>query len=150
MKTKNKICLGGAACVTVGSATTGGALLVAEAAPAVSALRAPVTAIPRGRIVVAQHAGHEQPAKDEAGEGGETKSLANLPAELAFAVRIALLRGHLLVGDELVQQQQCNAALPHFLHPTEEIYGDLKDQLADYKVPAFYAALKALSDVFKP
>ena len=40
-----------------------------------------------------------------------------------FALRIALMRGHLLVGDELVKQQQWNAALPHFLHPSEEIYG---------------------------
>jgi hypothetical protein len=149
MKTKNKIWLGVGAFVIVGSGATGGALRAAQAAPAVGALGAPATAIPRDGIVVAQHAGHDQPPKNEAGEGGESKGLANLPPELAFAVRIALLRGHLLIGDELVKQQQWNAALPHFLHPTEEIYGDLKDQLADYQVPAFDAALKTLSDVVK-
>src|SRR5262249_36536106 len=85
----------------------------------------------------------------DAGEGGEAKDLSRLPPELAFAARIALLCGHLLVGDELVKQQQWNAALPHFLHPTEEIYGDIKAELAEYKVPPFDAALKALSDVAK-
>jgi hypothetical protein len=118
-------------------------------------LRAPATEtalvrIPSGRVVIAQHSGHDQAdPKKEAGEGNEGKGLANLPPELAFAVRVALLRGHLLVGDELVKQQQWNAALPHFLHPGEEIYGDIKDQLADYNVPPFDAALKMLSDVVK-
>ena len=88
-------------------------------------------------------------ASQDAGEGGESKGIANLPPELAFATRIALLRGHLLVGDELVKQQQWNAALPHFLHPTEEIYGDLKETLEEYKVPPFDGALKALADVVK-
>jgi len=97
------------------------------------------------RIFVAQDASHGL----DAGEGGETKDFAGLPPELAFAARIALLRGHLLIGDELVKQQQWNAALPHFLHPTEEIYGDIKDELAEHKVPPFDAALKALSDVVK-
>src|SRR5262249_27289415 len=98
-----------------------------------------------GRTVVAQPAAHGP----DAGEGGETKDFTGLPPELAFATRIALLRGHLLVGDELVKQQQWNAALPHFLHPTEEIYGDIKGELAEYKVSPFDAALKALSDVVK-
>jgi hypothetical protein len=94
-------------------------------------------------VVIAQHAGHD------AGEGGESQGLANLPPDLAFAARVTLLRGHLLVGDELVRQQQWNAALPHFLHPTEEIYGDIRDQLAGYRVPPFDGSLKALSDVVK-
>jgi hypothetical protein len=54
-----------------------------------------------------------------------------------------------LVGDELVRQQQWNAALPHFLHPTEEIYGDIKGELGEYGVPPFDAALKKLADVVK-
>jgi hypothetical protein len=97
------------------------------------------------RDVIAQH----QPQEREAGEAGESKGLARLPRALAFATRIALVRGHLLVGDELVRQQQWNAALPHFLHPSEELYGDLKEDLQEYKTPPFDRALKALSDVVK-
>jgi hypothetical protein len=150
MKTRRKIWFGVGAAVVVGAGTTGVVAPVAAQTTAVSAPRVlPTdTAIPLwrdGPMVVAQHAGHTP----DAGEGGEAKGLANLPPELAFAARIALLRGHLLVGDELVKQQQWNAALPHFLHPTEEIYGDIKDQLAEYKVPPFDAALKTLADVVK-
>jgi hypothetical protein len=96
-------------------------------------------------IMLAQHMDHPT----EGGEGGESQGIAKLPPDLAFGVRIALLRGHLLVGDELVRQQQWNAALPHFLHPTEEIYGDIKDRLAEFKAPPFDGALKALADVVK-
>jgi hypothetical protein len=83
----------------------------------------------------------------EGGEGGEGG--ANLPPDLRFGLRIAQMRGHLLVGDELVKKKQWNAALPHFLHPTEEIYAGIKDQLAEFKTPAFDTALGALADVVK-
>ena len=151
MKVKTKIWLGVGAFVLAGSgATTTSAIppLAAETSSGVSGLpaRSPdpaaSPAASRG-VVMAQHAGHD------AGEGGESQGLANLPPDLAFAARVTLLRGHLLVGDELVKQQQWNAALPHFLHPTEEIYGDIRDQLAEYRVPPFDAALKTLSDVVK-
>src|SRR5215475_11032764 len=147
MKTRRKIWFGVGAAVVVGAGTTGVAAPVAAQTTAVSAPRVlPTdTAIPLrpgGHVIVAQHAGHAQ----DAGEGGEAKGLANLPPELAFAARIALLRGHLLVGDELVKQQQWNAALPHFLHPGEEIYGDIRDQLADYKVPPVEALKTATGE----
>ena len=149
MKTNSKIWLGVGAFVVVGAGAAGAAGPLAARLPPDLPAGAPArAAIPHARsgsVVVAQHDSHNQ----DAGEGGETKDLANLPPELAFATRIALLRGHLLVGDELVKQQQWNAALPHFLHPTEEIYGDIKNQLADYKVPPFEASLKALANVVK-
>jgi hypothetical protein len=150
MKTKTKIWLGVGAFVLAGSGATTTAIpsFAAETSSGVRGLpaRSPDTATSpsasRG-MVMAQHAGHD------AGEGGESQGFANLPPDLAFAARVTLLRGHLLVGDELVRQQQWSAALPHFLHPTEEIYGDIKDQLAEYRVPPFDATLKTLSDVVK-
>ena len=151
MSRKRKVWLGVGAFVVVGAgATSGAGLLVADtptgiSGPGMTNDTAIASSRAVGATVVAQHAGHNA----DAGEGGESKGLADLPPDLAFAARIALLRGHLLVGDELVKQQQWNAALPHFLHPTEEIYGDIKDQLAGYKVPPFDASLKALSDVVK-
>src|SRR5499427_4518404 len=149
MKTRSKIWLGVGAIVDVGTgATSAPGLLAAQTAFGLGAQpdRATDAAISSaGRTVVAQHAGHGP----EAGEGGETKNFAGLPPELAFAARIALLHGHLLVGDELIKQQQWNAALPHFLHPTEEIYGDIRGELAGYNVPPFDGALKALAQVVK-
>jgi hypothetical protein len=98
-------------------------------------------------IVLAQAMKHGGEA-GEAGEGGE-KGAAKLPPDLAFAVHIGELRGHLLVGNQLIQQKQWKAALPHFLHPTEEIYGEIRDQLKDYGVPPFEAALKLLASTVK-
>jgi hypothetical protein len=149
MKTKRKIWVGVGAFVVAGAGAAGAAGPLAAPTPVLSTLPGmpTETAIPitAGRIVVAQHAAHGQ----DAGEGGESKGLADLPPDLGFAARVALLRGHLLVGDELARQQQWNAALPHFLHPGEEIYGDIKGQLARYRVPPFDGALKALADVVK-
>ena len=149
MKAKTKIWLGVGAFVLTGTGATGAVSpLATETVSGERGLSAlsPDAAMPPAAspgVVIAQHAGHD------AGEGGESQGLANLPPDLAFAVRVTLLRGHLLVGDELVRQQQWNAALPHFLHPTEEIYGDIRDQLAGYRVPPFDGSLKALSDVVK-
>jgi hypothetical protein len=149
MNATRKIWMGVGAFVIVGTgAIDASSALFASTPSDVSAKSslATSTAMPRlAAAAAAEHAGHD--AKE--GEGGEGKTIANLPPELAFGVRIALLRGHLLVGDELVKQRQWNAALPHFLHPTEEIYADIKDQLAELEVPPFEEALKTLSDVVK-
>ena len=88
----------------------------------------------------------------EGGEGGEeggAKGAAKLPPDLDFALRIAQMRGHLLVGDELVKQGQWAAALPHFLHPGEELYGPIRGRLKDYNTPQFATALKLLATTVK-
>jgi len=88
--------------------------------------------------------------KKQGGEGGEGGSqAANLPPDLDFALKIAQIRGHLLVGDELIKQGQWNAALPHFLHPTEELYGPIRGRLKDYNTPQFSTALKLLATIVK-
>lgn len=74
---------------------------------------------------------------------------AKLPAisapDLAFGRFIALIRAHLLTGDELAAQRQWAAAASHFGFPREEIYGVIRDQLRTYNTPAFDSALKALA-----
>jgi hypothetical protein len=64
--------------------------------------------------------------------------------DLAFGRFIALIRGHLLTGDELVNQRDWDAAVPHFSFPTEEIYGIIRDEVRTYRTPPFDGALKAL------
>jgi hypothetical protein len=83
------------------------------------------------------------------GEGGEGGRGAQLAPEPDFALRIAQMRGHLLVGDELVKESQWNAAYPHFRHPTEELYGGIRARLKEYNVPPFEAALRVLANVVK-
>jgi hypothetical protein len=89
---------------------------------------------------------HNMPAGGGAGEAGVP---ADLPPDFQFALTLALIRGHLLVGDELIKAGQWDAAMPHFLHPTEELYGGIKDKVADYNTPAFDSALLKLADAVK-
>jgi hypothetical protein len=80
----------------------------------------------------------------------QIKSEASEPAgNLAFARFIALIRGHLLAGDELVKKQRWNVAYPHFTFPIEEIYGVIRDELHEYRTPPFDGALKALARAVK-
>jgi hypothetical protein len=172
MKKSTKIWLGVGACVVAGALTQGGP---ADAAARVllnsSALTDPGTGTARAGsaagILLAQHhrpsgeggerargrskAVKAKPAREggEGDEAGAKAGQAQLAPELDFALKIAQIRGHLLVGDELVQEAQWNAAYPHFRHPTEELYGPIRGRLKDYKVPPFEAALKALANAVK-
>lgn len=93
----------------------------------------------------------------EGGEGGEGDEGgaarkdydAKLPPALRFYRDIELIRGHLLVGDELVREGRWADALPHFLHPSEEVYGKLRNDLKTYGVAPFDAALKSLAQTVK-
>lgn len=69
--------------------------------------------------------------------------------DIAFGRFIALIRAHLLTGDELVAQRQWEAAASHFGFPREEIYGVIRDQLRTYNAPPFDSGLKALARASK-
>lgn len=146
MKTRTKIWVGLGAFVVAG---TGGQ--VGPLADLQSGALAQETAHDHGAakasMILAQRAA-PQGRDGEGGEGGEAGS-KDLPPDLGFALRISQIRGHLLIGDELVKQGQWVAALPHFLHPTEEIYAGLRGRLKDYQVPPFDAALKLLATTVK-
>jgi hypothetical protein len=152
MKTSTKIWLGVGAFVVAGSGAVSGRAnpadhtgVLAERLPLdVRAPAAPQTETSTIGLAQAMKHGGEG-GEGEGGEGGA----ANLPPNIAFGLRIAQLRGHLLVGGQLVNEEQWNAALPHFLHPTEEIYASIRGQLKEYGVPPFAAALKVLADTVK-
>jgi hypothetical protein len=157
LKTK-KIWLGVGAFVVAGSgAAIGGHTVTVDRAAELRAIDEATCetsiAQPAYRVMAMSHQHAQTPAggdaAGEAGEGGEKGAAASLPPDQGFALKIALMRGHLLVGDELVQQGEWDAAFPHFLHPTEELYGDIKGDLKTYKTPPFDKALKALSNRVK-
>ncbi|KAA2236627.1 hypothetical protein [Salinarimonas soli] len=130
-------------------------------------LAAPTPGLPaaiaaEGGLVVAQaHGEHGAKAKappaeakgatasGEGGEGGEGASGAALPPELRLSRGIGLVRGHLLVGNELIEAGRWADALPHFLHPSEEVYGTIRGDLKAFDVPPFDVALKALAQTVK-
>ena len=58
---------------------------------------------------------------------------------------MGLIRGHLLVGDELVKAGLWVEALPHFHHPVEELYAWLSVRLRGQGARQFDGPLKALA-----
>lgn len=88
----------------------------------------------------------QAPAKPESETApAAPKAPASLAPDLAFGRFIALIRGHLLTGEELVKQRNWTAAHSHFMFPLEEIYGVIRADVRSYNTPPFDGALKALA-----
>jgi hypothetical protein len=152
VKSKTKIWLGVGAFMVAGASVTGGAIAegpaltrarTGETVSDLALTRALASSTDLSAATKHSHGG-------EGGEGGERGGkAAKLPPDLDFALKIAQIRGHLLVGDELVKEGQWAAGLPHFLHPSEELYGPIRGRLKTYNTPPFADALKALATTVK-
>lgn len=69
--------------------------------------------------------------------------------DVDYMTKLGLMKGHLLVAKELLDQKQPKQAEPHIGHPVEEIYVDVQDQLEERKVKAFDKNLVSLQDLVK-
>jgi len=157
MKRTTKVWLGVGVCIMAGS----GALPPSDPhAAARTLLSSSALTDPGATASAAQHvlriAHHHRktvkakPAREGGeGEAGARSGESALAPDLDFALKIAQIRGHLLVGDELVQEGQWNGAYPHFRHPTEELYGPIRGRLKEYQTPPFEAALQVLANQVK-
>jgi len=92
-----------------------------------------------------------QSASTSATEGGEAYLTDGGPKDtrIRFYRDIALMRGHLLVGDQLIAQGLWDEALPHFLHPTEELYALIENYIKLHRITPFDRDLKALAQTVK-
>ncbi|MBS0241393.1 MAG: hypothetical protein JSS20_04395 [Proteobacteria bacterium] len=84
-------------------------------------------------------------------QGGETYLTDGGPRDTRIRIYrdIILIRGHLLVGSELVELGLWDEALPHFLHPTEELYGGMERYIKLHHVTPFDRQLKAQAQAVK-
>jgi hypothetical protein len=69
--------------------------------------------------------------------------------DVDYMTKLGLMKGHLLVAKELLDQNQPKQAEPHIGHPVEEIYVDVEQQLNDRKVKEFKTSLISLQDFVK-
>jgi Helix-hairpin-helix motif len=69
--------------------------------------------------------------------------------DVDYMTKLGLMKGHLLVAKELLDQNQPKQAEPHIGHPVEEIYVDVEDQLNERKVKEFKSTLVSLQDLVK-
>ena len=83
----------------------------------------------------------------EGGEGGEGGAFAGAAPEAVYAGQLALMKGHLRVGRELVDKGAWNDAVFHFHHPAEEIYEGIEAGLKQYKGRPFRRQLEKLAEV---
>jgi hypothetical protein len=69
--------------------------------------------------------------------------------DIDYMTKLGLMKGHLLVAQELLDQNQPKQAQPHIGHPVEEIYVDVEEQLEERKVKEFKSNLISLTDLVK-
>jgi hypothetical protein len=90
-------------------------------------------------------------ATGTAAEGGEAYLTDGGPRDtrIRFYRDIELMRGHLLVGHQLIELELWDEALPHFLHPTEELYGLMEKYIKLHNILPFGRELQALAQAVK-
>ncbi|MGK7876990.1 MAG: hypothetical protein AB4426_27980 [Xenococcaceae cyanobacterium] len=69
--------------------------------------------------------------------------------DVEYMSALALMKGHLIVAKELLDQGKPDQAEPHIGHPVEELYGDVESQLPERKVSDFKSTLNQLHDLVK-
>jgi hypothetical protein len=101
------------------------------------------------------HKSHNPPPAQKGvtnpGEGGEAYLTDGGPRDtrIRFYRDIELMRGHLLVGQQLIELELWDEALPHFLHPTEELYALMEKYIKLHKIQPFSRELQALAQTVK-
>ncbi|MGB3510421.1 MAG: hypothetical protein WBA93_14540 [Microcoleaceae cyanobacterium] len=66
--------------------------------------------------------------------------------DVDYMTNLGLMKGHLLVGKELIEAGEAEQAEPHMGHPIEELYVDLEQQLNERGVEQFKTTLNGLHD----
>lgn len=83
----------------------------------------------------------------DGGEGGESASTGN--PNVDYMTTLGLMKGHLMVAEELMAQKNYDQAEPHIGHPVEELYGSIEGELAQRNVPQFKSTLNELHGLSK-
>lgn len=79
----------------------------------------------------------------------EEIELTGAAKDIDYMTKLGLMKGHMLVAQELLALNKPDQAEPHLGHPVEEIYVDLEEQLQERTVPEFKADLLAVQDLVK-
>lgn len=75
--------------------------------------------------------------------------LTGVAKDVDYMSKLGLMKGHLIVAKELLDQQLPKQAEPHIGHPVEEIYVDVEEQLNERNVKEFKTTLISLQDLVK-
>ena len=128
--------------VGIGAATIAGASLASGAvaqAPAHKGHKAEPTTPGKGTATATPQQGGEAYLTD----GGPKDT------RIRFYRDVELMRGHILIGGQLIELGAWDEALPHFLHPTEELYGLMEKYIKMHNITPFRRELQALEQAVK-
>lgn len=79
----------------------------------------------------------------------EDVTLTGEAKDVDYMTKLGLMKGHLTVAKELLDQQKPDQAEPHIGHPVEEIYVDVEEQLKERNVKEFKSTLIGLQNLVK-
>jgi len=69
--------------------------------------------------------------------------------DIDYMTKLGLMKGHMIVAEELLNLKKPEQAEPHIGHPVEEIYADIQDQLSDRQVAEFSDVLTNVQNLVK-
>ncbi len=69
--------------------------------------------------------------------------------DVDYMTKLGLMKGHMLIAKELLDQGKPDQAEPHIGHPVEEIYVDVEEQFKERNIPEFKTGLISLQDSVK-
>jgi hypothetical protein len=75
--------------------------------------------------------------------------LSGVAKDVDYMTKLGLMKGHMLVANELLALNQPKQAEPHLGHPVEEIYVDLEEQFQERRVPEFKQVLLDVQNLVK-
>lgn len=82
-------------------------------------------------------------------EGAQDTAATGEARDVDYMTQLGLMRGHLMVAQELLAQGKPDQAEPHVGHPVEEIYSEVESQLAERNVKQFKTQLTEMHDLIK-
>jgi len=76
-------------------------------------------------------------------------ALTGVAKDVDYLTKLGLMKGHMMVAEELLDLNKPKQADPHLGHPVEEIYADIEEQLNDRQVPQFSNVLTGVQELVK-
>jgi hypothetical protein len=75
--------------------------------------------------------------------------LTGVAKDIDYMTKLGLMKGHMLVANELLELKKPDQADPHLGHPVEEIYIDLEEQFKERNVPEFKQVLTEVQELVR-
>ena len=94
-------------------------------------------------------AAQQTPAAEQTPPTREGPPLKGEAKDVDYMIQLGLMKGHLMVAQELLAQGKPDQAEHHIGHPVEEIYSEVESQLQERNVKDFKSVLTEAHDLIR-